>query len=636
MINSLKTIGVISSALAATYRRTFCYDINCAAKACGLNVVYFNFIGKIGGFYPDYAAREDKLIDIIPYDELAGIIFDDEAFNYREMADHIVERLRERAKCPVISVTGFREGFINILYNDCCGVREMVRHMTQVHNVRRIGYMSGPLVHPDAARRYEAFKETMVQEGLPENGVGMFEGDFWYNKGVEAADFFWNKCGDRPEAIICGNDYMAMSLCDAFREMGVNVPKDIIVAGFDGAVEGENFIPSISTTDRRRKDIAYKAVEIIDCIIKGKPYDINAVLHSSNIYRHSCGCMSSDPNKAIKKVNSSVLSLNRSFIYFLAHIETATLQNNSVENIGELTDIFVEHAINFGEYETFFFMMYLDDEENTSYETAMEKPSKRVVPAMWIDKGSGKLKKPDKPMETSRLIPDSNDSEPQFYYINDIHSGSKCFGYTCISMTDDAPFNDFYSAWILNISVSMESLFKRTSIDRLIADLEYASIRDELTGLFNRRGFERKSAELFGRTQKDALICTVVIDMDGLKGVNDVYGHSEGDYAIRMLGRTIAQCCEHDEIAGRTGGDEFYIFAADYSPEKLDTFINSFERRLEELNAKSEKPYKIGASLGSLIEKASVYPDLEDFLRVSDERMYEIKRRKRSGKNSAE
>lgn len=70
MINSLKTIGVILSAVAATYRRTFCYDINCAAKACGFNVVYFNFIGRIGGFYPDYAAQEDKLIESYPMTSL--------------------------------------------------------------------------------------------------------------------------------------------------------------------------------------------------------------------------------------------------------------------------------------------------------------------------------------------------------------------------------------------------------------------------------------------------------------------------------------------------------------------------------------------------------------------------------------
>lgn len=628
MINSLKTIAVLSCAISANYRRQFCNDINIAAETYGYNVVYFGFLGKIGGVYEDYAVYESRLIDIIPYDDLAGIIFDEESFTYKPTVDKLIEHVRKHAKCPVISVTSFIEGFINIKYDDCGGVRDMVRHMIEAHGVKRLAYMSGPLRHPDALPRYEAFKETMREYGLPENGVGMFEGDFWYNRGVEAAEYFWDKCEQRPEAIICGNDFMAMSLCDAFRERGVKVPEEVMIAGFDGSEEGEMFIPSITTTDRRRKDIAWKAVDIIDAVITDRKYDINATLVSSNIYRQSCGCMQTDFNDAMKKVNSNMLELNRSFIHFLSHMEVSTLRNNLVNDISMLSGIFDEHAINFGGYSNFFFMMYIDEDGRTSYETHMHKPTDRVVPAIWIDKSGGILKKPEKPMSVKQLIPESNSDKPQFYYISDIHSDDKCFGYAGVSMTGEGPFNDFYSAWILNISVSMESLFKQNSINKLIDNLEDASIRDELTGLFNRRGFESKSAEIFSNTEEGSSVCAVVIDMDGLKGINDVYGHGEGDSAIRSLGKIIAECCDDKEVAGRTGGDEFYIFASDYTSEKLNKFMEKFNDRLESLNRSSNKPYSISASCGTLLEKMGAYAKIEDYLKISDERMYKIKRSK--------
>lgn len=627
MINSLKTIAVLSCAISANYRRSFCNEINIAAKEYGYNVVYFCFIGKIGGVYEVYAEHEGKLMDIIPYDELAGIIFDNESFTYKKTCDELADHVRRNAKCPVISVTGFVEGFININYDDCGGVRDMVRHMIEVHGAKRLGYMSGPLRHHDAVPRYEAFKETMKEYGLPEDGVGMFEGDFWYNRGKEAVKFFWDECEQRPEAIICGNDYMAMSLCDAFRERGIRVPEDVMIAGFDGSEEGQRFIPSITTTDRRRKDIAWKAVEIIDAVNNGRKYDINAALVSSNIYRQSCGCMKADFCEEMKKVNSNMLDLNRTFIYFLSHMEVSTLKNNTVNDIGMISEIFEEHAINFGEYESFYFMVYADDEGNTSCEKAVYRPTSKAVPAVWIDR-SGKLKKPEGTMPVSRLLPECSSDEPQFYYISDIHSGDKCFGYTVVSMTGEGPFNDFYSAWILNIAVSMESLFKQNSITKLIGDLEDASIKDELTGLFNRRGFESRSEEIFSRTEEGSTVCTVVIDMDGLKGINDEYGHSEGDSAIRTLGRVIAECCDDKEVAGRTGGDEFYIFAANYTKEKLDSFMKRFNSRLEVLNQSSGKPYDISASCGTLLEKIGVYSNIEDYLKISDERMYKIKRSK--------
>ena len=120
----------------------------------------------------------------------------------------------------------------------------------------------------------------------------------------------------------------------------------------------------------------------------------------------------------------------------------------------------------------------------------------------------------------------------------------------------------------------------------------------------------------------------MVIDMDGLKHINDVYGHYEGDCAIKTAAGFINNCCISGEIAGRTGGDEFFIFASDYSEEKAERFISRFLNYLEAYNKNSDKPYKLELSYGTYVTEADCNTRLEDLLSVSDSRMYTQKQAK--------
>ena len=125
----------------------------------------------------------------------------------------------------------------------------------------------------------------------------------------------------------------------------------------------------------------------------------------------------------------------------------------------------------------------------------------------------------------------------------------------------------------------------------------------------------------------------MVIDMDGLKHINDVYGHSEGDFAIKMTAHIITECCKSGEIAGRAGGDEFYIYASDYTREKLDSFSRELVRLCDEYNERREKPYRIEMSFGAYLCETDNSGSIEDFLKISDTNMYEQKMSKHGRKN---
>ena len=266
----------------------FCETVNQAATELGYNAVFYNFLDVVGNNHSDYGDYEYKLIEVIPYSRFSGIIIDEESFKIKTTVEKLVTRIRERATCPVISASSIMDGFYNLSFDDDAGIELIVRHIHEHHGCKRIGFMSGPLKHMDGVKRYNAFKAAMTKLGLPEEGAGIFEGDFWFNKGREAADFFITKCKEIPEAVICANDYMAMALIKGFKDRGFRVPEDIIVTGFDGVKEGQLYIPRLTSVDRRRDDTAIQAVNMINNISRGAKYPGITLITPKLI----CSCLS--------------------------------------------------------------------------------------------------------------------------------------------------------------------------------------------------------------------------------------------------------------------------------------------------------------------------------------------------------
>ena len=630
MINNRKSIAVFTNQVTTGYRRTFCETINSTATSLGYNVVFINFMGIIGGKHRDYGNYEYKFIDVIPYGEFAGIIFDEESFNIDGMVEKLVAQIKEKAHCPVISGSSYMEDFYNIVFDDASGVEQMVQHLYDVHGCREIGFLSGPFEHPDAAARLAAFKVVMKKLGLPEEGAGIFEGNFWFNKSVEAADFFFGKGKERPEAIVCANDYMLMGLYKALKERGIRVPEDVILTGFDGTEEGQSFIPRLTTVDRKREVVADEAVRMIDKMVKGEECPKLVKVKASLILANTCGCKSIDYKKEVRRVNLST-EQNRTVNYYLGDVIGATLKMNLVESIEDLESAFAEHAVNFGGYRTFCLMTYVDEKSGkTSLEKAMTLPTGKVYPAMMVDKWHDFEGCERKVFSTEEFLPEESDNDPKMMYVTSMHCGDRVFGYCSIAMTGSGIFNEFFNVWIATLAVALESLLRQNNIRELISSLEYTSVRDGLTGLYNRRGFETRSAEAARRMHRDELACAMVIDMDGLKKVNDHYGHAEGDFAIRKIAEIINSCSIGGKIAGRTGGDEFYIFVPCCDEAMAESFRREFLEKISEFNSKGEKPYLLDASFGAYIHEIGAACDVEELIKVADEHMYEAKQAKKA------
>ncbi|MDP4089432.1 MAG: GGDEF domain-containing protein [Bacillota bacterium] len=160
--------------------------------------------------------------------------------------------------------------------------------------------------------------------------------------------------------------------------------------------------------------------------------------------------------------------------------------------------------------------------------------------------------------------------------------------------------------------------------------LHLQSVRDELTGLYNRRGFITLGSEQFGRSEKLGQGCLVFYaDLDGLKQINDMFGHAEGDNALIKAAEILTQSFRATDIIARLGGDEFTVLVVGADPEDKELMWNRVKYYCDEYNRTSNKPYKLSISIGCTYFKSDPEVNLERLLRDADSDLYSEKHRKR-------
>lgn len=622
MSSKRKRIAVFGCSFTSRYRSNLCRCFNIAAEELDLDMHYFNSLGKIGYKNPLYGDSEFDMYEYVDLSQYDGIVFDGEGYNVEGMADKVIRKLRT-AKCAVISISSHVDGFYNIDFDETGGIRALIEHFIDHHHFTKIGFMSGYLTHPDAQARLSEFRKVMSERGMPKDGAGIFEGDFWFNKGNEAADYFLS-LPDRPEAIVCANDYMAISLSIALKNRDIRIPEDIAISGFDGTIEGKEFLPHITSATRERLDIARKTLRLLVDLADGKQNtEPDLIIRPRPVFDQSCGCVPLDYRKEAENLNR-VYDLTRSYGFNIYDAEASMLKLNKVETVRSMETVFSENSVNFGEFNAFFLMMHTDYEKHPSCNSDFTFPSGKFIPAIWIDKKNEYIGC-RRNFDSTYLIPESNSDRCHFYYIMSVNFAECVFGYSVIEMSGKDIFNEFYTVWLLNLGITLENLLKSDRIRKLIRKLENLSIKDDLTGMYNRRGFDNKSRESLASLTEKKTICTMVIDMDGLKFINDQFGHYEGDRAIKSAAEIIMKCCDSGETAGRAGGDEFYIFAVDYSETQLARFISRMKEFIREFNENNPKPYKIDLSYGTYMTETDSSGRLEDLLKISDSHMYEQK-----------
>jgi diguanylate cyclase (GGDEF)-like protein len=170
------------------------------------------------------------------------------------------------------------------------------------------------------------------------------------------------------------------------------------------------------------------------------------------------------------------------------------------------------------------------------------------------------------------------------------------------------------------------SAVKQALLDR---ELRYLALTDDLTCLFNRRGFfaaATQQLKLARRNEQSLLL--LFCDVDNLKKINDTYGHQEGDLAIIRTADALERSFRDSDILSRMGGDEFVVLASESSNQTQEVILRRLEKNLKKSSA-TEPRYPLSLSVGvARFDPKHAIP-LGELMVQADRAMYERKRRNR-------
>lgn len=177
------------------------------------------------------------------------------------------------------------------------------------------------------------------------------------------------------------------------------------------------------------------------------------------------------------------------------------------------------------------------------------------------------------------------------------------------------------------IAVTVRDISSRKREERR---LRRASLTDELTQLYNRRGFLSLGERQLGlarRQERDAVL--LYIDMDDFKTLNDLHGHAEGDRALVAVGRLLRRVVRDCDLVGRFGGDEFTILAFDADRAAARSIQRRIEERLALMNAAGECAMPVSLTIGHTRVRPSEHAPLIELLHRADALLYARKRRRK-------
>ncbi|MBP5363124.1 MAG: diguanylate cyclase [Ruminococcus sp.] len=623
-------LAVFVAGLDEEYQNNIITGINDFAKRSKINVTYF---AAYGGMLDSkvFDIGEYSMYDVANLEYFDGVILMTNTINDVRVKERIINNVKT-AKLPavVFDCADYPE-FINISIDNSAAMRNMVRHVIQEHGAKILNYISGPMSNPEAVDRLNAFREVMAENNLPVEEGRIFYGEFRPYDGKAAIEQYMESGLALPDAFICANDAMALTAVSTLEKYGFCVPLDVIVTGFDNTYSARNYCPALTSVKRPLDRAGSEACRVLLDIIDGKELEVER-MEAECVFTESCGCNSGGVSefseyrkRTYNKIEDSNDNIHKLNILSARLAET----ENTDDTFAVIRDFIADIGC-----ERFALCLKEDWQDafaNTSANICLE--SDMTAPLIW-DKGETTCVE----YFTCRsMYPEPLETAGNVSYFIPLHFKERALGYFIITNGDFPITNLLCHSFAMDISNSLENLRKLSHINKAMEELNRLYVIDPLCNVYNRNGFIKLADDMFRTSvsQKRKIMLTF-IDMDGLKFINDNFGHNEGDFAIQRLADVIKECLKSDSICARFGGDEFVVFHQRASDGDEAAFERRLNTKIDSINSIICKPYTLSASVGSVIKVPGEDETLYSIIKQADALMYEVKKAKKNSRAGTE
>ncbi len=643
MVNGKRLVALCTSRIYDTQIYGFTKKLNEILQKDNCALLIFAINSDIY-WEEDVNPAETFVFDLLPYEELDCILIMDEKIKSHMVSRRIIDSAN-KADVPVVIVDGNYDGCILVNFDYEAGFEAIARHVIEEHHVKHPHMMAGLKDNEFSDRRIAIFKKILAENDIEFDEETMLSyGDFWADPTRAAMEEILKRdC--LPDAIVCANDIMAINVIDMLKNAGIRVPEDVRVSGFDGYDEVFFTSPKIATAScdimLLAESVADTALALVNTHKAESVYIVPQLIPNE-----SCGCESCEQSKS-----NLVAGLNSSFYRhqddtrILYNIASAMQIGNTVWDMAAAIH---EHKTkcsltvvdrNVFNLNSNYFMKDYDEHAKRDFHLIYDADYAEehrfehlpLPEELFFDKTVNRKESVLSGNYRDRILELLEGPYPLLF--NALDYMNRPFGFNCYYFREFLITNYSRSAIVTNaISMGIGGFVNLQCQKKLLERMDEMYRHDALTGLYNRIGFmriyeeERNKPENIGKT-----VTLIMSDLDGLKYINDNFGHADGDLSIAAVATALKESVPDYSLCARFGGDE--LFAVIIGECDSDGIIRKIDEHLEDYNAKKILPYVVTTSSGAYTSVFDEDYEVLKALKIADDKMYAVKDQKKQKRN---
>ncbi len=644
-----KRIAFVSDYMESEYSQKLFEGAASYAQDVGMEIVGFSISQIFAKAYAyDYQAL--SLASHLTPSNFDGVIFVSGSQLCYTTIDYLSSYIKSFSPLPVVSIGNQIPGTPSVVSSSKDGFSQTVSHLIEKHGCRRIALMSVQSNSTDIKERTQVFKDVLLSHGIEYDESMVIYGGYSYEMSYKALSAYVDVKGQVDfDAMVALNDQMAYGCLDYFRKHDIRVPEDVLVTGFDDEERSLLMTPSLTSLNQELELQGKKSMEMLALMMDGKKVDDLVMVPATPVLRQSCGCVPKNAapfqtmnieGKIISKEDRQILSSASDWcmkksqftqvIQLYTQMQTdMTLNqfryhvNSDLMSMGILSGAVVlfEQPISTDQFE------YFQLPQKAMVYSALDKFS-----GFWL----GDKEKPIHFNPRENMIPEGIFETVDRMQVCALFHAATLYGYLIF-----LPGNydmSIYSMVSKMFANALDAAYRLSRAEEEKEQLkqEYnmasqISVTDELTGLLNRRGFMDLGQKTLSLSKASGQFGMVIFgDIDGLKKINDTYGHAAGDVAIQAEASILKNTFRKTDIIGRLGGDEFAIIAPGLSEKNLIMLRKKLTDMCGDWSRDTDQKYAISISLGAIAYNSDDKEDLQSLLGKADELLYKEKQFKYS------
>lgn len=512
------------------------------------------------------------------------------------------EFLRKFENKRLLTLNAGVPGYECIRFDNRAGINAAVDHLA-ADGRKHICIMAGDLKNEECLERYSTYLEALERNGLEFRQEFMTNCDLSGECINEAERLFDRNPG--MDAVVCANDKIAATVYDVLKSRGLQIGTDVAVTGFDNLTVCEDLVPPLASVNADAKALGRRSIEFVLNKLNNVP-DNNYEFKTEYINRPSA-----DRDPSYEKIHEKLLVNERAE---LMDTFRAKLHRNNVfirDTLMFSGDLRYSYArimkqLSYIGAMTSFIYTYEEPIVNNYGDTFPDELS-------WLFRsfsfGRASQTVPDNEQKMDTIDVFDNKylcvNRQHCFIVADLYMAETQYGIALLEPADDSFFDDLElvtyqlssAVKTLDILNNQAQLLEELNKKNMI--LDNLSKNDELTGVYNRRGFFLAAeAMIESGVAENGRFIICYSDLDNLKVINNNFGQNEGDNYIRAAADCFKTIFEDNAVIGRMGSSEFAVLFPKVEDRNEDFYLERKDKYAEMFNESGIKPYKLEINLG--------------------------------------